>query len=342
MSPLLTIQCSHSYFFDGVCRVLSLMPTSACASMLARYRLLFRSSAGGGIVYYQEGVSPLAQFDESAPLAFWLIGRDPALLSYTDSNSSNAAGLFYFDNLLDCKLASGTLTAPQLPCLPARFGLPLDPPRRAMNLELFRRLDGGKQPVWQGRSPDVELAALALDFGVQDEGRYQLVGDGAKVLDFWLGHAPADAWGVVAIYPGGRRQAAGVAPAARAIDEKGEVSPKCYSIELLAKQVFWRYNLIGQTELNFEHYELLARRKTGEPVLFGPPQGAQFNGQPSCRFVAREPLPLAERPGDVLSVRLASKPDASPQLNLSLAYPRPENVGSPEDGKQFADVLVFL
>ena len=342
MSPLLTIQCSHSYFSDGVCRALTLTPTSACARMLARYRLLFRSSPGGGAVYCQEDVSPLAQFDESAPFAFWLAGRDPALLIYTDSASSDATGLFYFDNLAGTKLASGTLAAPQLPSLQARFGLPLDPPRRAMNLELFRRLDGGKQPVWQGQSPDVELAALELDFGVQDEGRYHLMGDGAKVLDFWLGDAPANAWGVVAIYPGGRRQAAGVAPTARAIDEKGEVSPKCYIIELLAQRVFWRYNLIGQTELNFEHYELLARRKTGQPVLFEPTQGAKFNGQPSCQFVAREPLPLAERPGDILSVRLASKPHASPQLNLSLAYPRPENVGSPEDGKQFADVLVFL
>lgn len=349
MKALFDVQCLHDYFANGVCRALRLVPTSNCARLLARYRLVFRALPGGGAVYYNEDASPLAQFTESAPLAFWLINDDPALLSYTDcaESASDASRLFYFDNL-HCKprtsstLASGTLAAPRLPACPARFELPIDPTQRAVKLELLGQLQGSKDPVWQALSPDAPLATLQLDFGSQGESRYQLTKGGVKALDFWLGQPPARAWGVVAIYPGGPRQAANVPRAARALSQESRVSAKTYSIELTARRLRWRYHLIGQTEMNLSHYQVLANHKVAGKLHFDGAPGEPLGGQPSYRFTARELLPLAERPGDAISVQLTPLPHARPQLTVNLAYPRAENVSGIENGQHYADVFVYL
>ncbi|TKC88715.1 hypothetical protein FAZ69_13260 [Trinickia terrae] len=348
MSPLFTLQCRHGYFADGVCRALSLAPTPNCAQLLARYRLRFQPLPGGGTVHYEDGASPLAQFTESAPLAFWLISRDPALSDYTDVAGKRAAGLFYFDNL-HCEpetetgstLSGGPLAVPCLPARPPRFGLPVDPPRRAARLELFGPLPGAV-PVWQAQSPDASLAALPLDFGALDEGRYRLNADGVQLLDFWLGNPPANAWGVAAIYLGGPRLADSVPAAACAIGRTGEISVRTYGIELTARSLLWRYHLIGRSEMNFANYQLVANRTAGGPVHFDGAPGDPVAGQPSYCFTAREPLALAERPGDTVSVQLASLLHARPQLSVNLAYPRPGNVSGAQDGQQFADVFVYL
>ncbi|WP_322044094.1 hypothetical protein [Paraburkholderia sp. J67] len=351
MTPLFTIQCRHDYFADGVCRALSLVPTQRSAALLARYRLLFRPLPGGGSIYYEDGASPLAQFSESAPLAFWLIGRDPALNDYTDVAAKGSTGLFYFDNLhckpkSSSKLASGPLTAPRLSAYPPRFSLPVDPARRAARLDLLGQLSGGAPPVWQAQSPDATLSALPLDFSALDEGRYRLNVDGAHTLDFWLGKPPSNAWGVAAIYPGGLLLADSVPAAARTIDGKGEVNLKTYSIELAARSVRWRYHLIGQSGMNLADYQLLATRTTGETVHFEGAPGDTVDGRPSYCFTASDPLPLAERPGDKVSVQLASLPQARTQLSVNLAYPRMGNVGgaqgSAQNRQQFADIFVYL
>lgn len=356
--PLFKVQCRHDYFADGICRPLKLLPTAGCARQLARYQLRFRAESGGGEVYYQDGVSPLNQFRESTPLAFWLVNSDPGLLSYTELDASVAsgeAGVFYFDNLdaqpdgQDVNAVRlnppGPLAAPRVPTRPSRFSVPLDAPVRAVAQSLHSRLTGAAgTPVWQLPSADAALRTLPFAFGDVGEGRYLLSVDGREVLDFWLGMPPEQVWGVVAIYPGGSLQRGNFPSTLQSIAVDGKATAKTYAIQLTALALPWRYCLTGQpgAELDFEQYELVATLRNGQQVSFIGGPGDALDGRPVYRFASPHALPLGERPGDALSVQLRPKPGARPTAPLRLGYPQPRNISGAAAGGPYADVYVHL
>ncbi len=76
--PLFGIECLHAYFANSVCRTLVVSPTAATAGLFQRHHLRFRSSPGGGTVYYEESSTNLQRLSgESSPLAFALTSTDP-------------------------------------------------------------------------------------------------------------------------------------------------------------------------------------------------------------------------------------------------------------------------
>ena len=354
--PLFTVQCRHDYFADGVCRPLKLVPTATCALILARYQLRFRPESGGGVIYYQPGVSPLDQFLETAPLAFYLLNQDPALASYTSFGTATdalAPGAFYFDNLealpegedLVCLNPPGPLMAPQLPIYPQRFNLPVYPPVRAVALSLRRHLtDVNGTPAWQALSPDAALSKLVIAPAALDEGRYQLAIDGCDVLDFWFGAASQPVWGVIAIYLGGRFQFDNFKSTIPIIDLNGQVCPKTYTIRLSARSLPWRYCLIGQSGAvaDFDQYELVATPRGGMPLSFIGSQGELMDGRPIYCFVSPVALALAERPGDTLSVVLRPRQGARHAAPMRLGYAQPRNISGQATNERYADVFVHL
>lgn len=368
LSALLTVRCTHGYFGGGPCRALSLMPTAECARQLARYRLSFLSQPGGGTVYYQPGAGMLEHYTERAPLAFWLVNSDPALDSYTALDATvtgpGADGVFYFDNLDAVADETGTLRlnavpdaqgkpqaqppgsqqAPKLPVKGARFPLLPDQPVRAAQLALQPRLAGADGvPLWQARSPDASLASVPVALGAIAEGRYRLSVQGSSPVDFWLGPPPRPAWGVVAIYTGGKRQTDQVAPELRAIAPDGTVQARTYEIALTALALPWRYNIISQEgiDADWTKYELVATPVGKTPVRFTGQAGAAIGGRAVYQFVSDQPLPLAERPDEALGVQLRPGARARHVLPLVLAYPEPGNIRGEGDAR-YAEVYVHL
>jgi hypothetical protein len=228
--------------------------------------------------------------------------------------------------------------------MPSRFSLPVQPPLQAATLTLASQFgSNGTAPVWQQQSPDALLATLPISLGSLAEGRYQLAANGDQLLDFWLGAAPANAWGMVAIYPGGPLQAGKVAAAARVIGQQGQITPKTYTLQLNARSLCWRYHLIGESGPSYQHYQLTATHKSGgTQVAFGGAAGEAINGLPSYRFVSQQPLALSERPGDLYSVQLQPGAGMPHAAELRLPYPRPGNISGVEQGVRYADVYVYL
>lgn len=364
--PLLTLRCRHDYFADGVCRPFKLVPTAACLQQLARYQMAFRPAAGGGIVYYQPGISALDDYTETAPLAFWLMNGDLALDGYTalDEAAAGAEGLFYFDNLGAAADASGIVqlnaapdddgvlwpqppggvTAPRLPTRGARFSFVSGQPVRAASMALYPRLPGlDGAPCWSAASPDAWLAGVPVALGAIAEGRYRLTLEGSAALDFWLGTPPAGAWGVAAVYAGGKAQAGSLAPVLRAIAADGTVQPLTCEIGLTALALPWRYNVIAESGIavDWSHYELVATPAGGQPVGFSGKAGTPIDGRSVYQFVSDAPLPFTERPSDVLAVHLHPGAHARHLLPLSLAYPEPANVRLDGDVR-YAEVYAHL
>jgi len=365
---LLTVRCRHDYFVDGNCRALRLVPTAECAQQLARYRLHFRPDAGGGTLYYQPGLSQLDRYTERVPLAFWLINHDPALDSYTtlDAAVSDAGmdGVFYFDNLTALAAPDGALwlnalpdadgapqaqapgspQAPRLPARGARFSAIPDRPLRAAQLALYPQLAGKDgAPLWQARSADALLASVLVALGAVAEGRYRLALEGSSTLDFWRGSPPRRAWGVVAIYAGGKAQAGAPGPALRPIAADGTVQARIYEVALTALALPWRYQLISQegSKADWSGYELVATPTGKHAVGFSGAVGAALDGRAVYQFLSDQPLPLAERPGTALSVQLRPGARTRHVLPLNLAYPEPGNIRG-AGAARYAEVYVHL
>src|SRR5688500_358250 len=87
--PLFSIECLHAYFANGICRTLVVSPTAATVRLFQRHHLRFRSSPGGGTIYYEETSTNLPRLSgEPSPLAFALASTDPLFEIYTDDGDA--------------------------------------------------------------------------------------------------------------------------------------------------------------------------------------------------------------------------------------------------------------
>lgn len=185
MNRLLTLQCRHDYFADGICHALGLVPTAACARQLACYQLLFRPQPGGGAVYYQDGISALDDYTDTTPLSFWLCSSDAALASYTQLAPPGKGGFYFTDNLTATPDADGTLQLGLDGAVP--YFAPGTPPPGAWGMVAFYL--GGKARAVQFPilAPDgtaqpgnyaITLAALKLPW------RYNIVAEAGIAVDW--------------------------------------------------------------------------------------------------------------------------------------------------------------
>lgn len=355
---LFRIECRHAYFADGIGHPLSLRPTPACRRMLERYRLLFRPTPGGGEVHYCLGATPavLAHFNEPAPFTFALVNSDPALIYYTDIDlaiaSDPADTLYCFDNLADFPAAAVDAAA--------QTGQRLHPAGRAFDqgtlpvkakyfdyidcnnrispstvLSVIDRLT--RHIVWQGQPSARPLPSLPIDLSSLPEGRYLLQVNGRNAWDFYLSDTPAvQQWGVVEIYAGGPRQSAYLPPACAVLDERGQPTPKTFTLALGNRKTTWRYYVISPTsrQWNDERCEIIATSKLArlpdktEPreIRFERLPGIrQINGRSAWVFESEHAIALWQTPADQLAVVLrVNNSGTRSGHTVKLPYPPPD------------------
>jgi hypothetical protein len=135
------------------------------------------------------------------------------------------------------------------------------------------------------------------------------------------------AWGVVAIYGGGRAQAV---PGQRAfpIGIDGTPRPRHYRIELGARRCTWRYHVIATSRRTAPAGEIVAVDErpggtAGAPagVFRQLPQADPIGGRPATVFESQQALPLLAVPDNRL--RYCFRPHGPDSNDLALPYAGP-------------------
>jgi hypothetical protein len=349
---LFRIECLHGYFGGGPCRGLTLAPTEDCRQMLARYQMLFRPDNGGGAVYYpsRSPLDLLNQFDETEAFTFALTSTDPALANYTEVNPRKAhpvETIFYFDNRLDhnggssdqtCRL--NTLGAPlERAAVPVRGKLLSVVNTQAGQVSVAEPLDG--RIVAQG--PLVAKRPVQLDLRKQPEGLYLRRINGKPPRRFYLSdQPPVRRWGVIAIYPGGSRQAAHLPKSCTVIGGEGEVHPRTFVLALESRKTIWRYYIIPSADKqDFSHYEVVSiiKRTPGtnsvaenEIPFTLLPETRMVHGRAAWVFESQSPMPLMFSPANVFSLSLRPNQNGRPaQRTVRLPYAQPASLAVRQD-----------
>lgn len=331
-SILFRIECLHGYFGGGPCRCLALVPADGCEALLERYRLLFRSSPGGGTVYApsQTPLDPMRRFDETLPFTFRVKSTDPLLDSYTDldrgAGSGPAEAVFHFDNAAgreaECFGAerqllhdpATPLAEAVLPVMPAVFDYPRDKSAASgLNLQVRDPLSG--KIVWQ--SPAVTSSApIRVDLRGLPEGRYNRTMGEIQLKPFYLSnHAAARQWGGISIYIGGPAQSPHLPASCQSIDATGAITPRTFTLALESRKTYWRYYVIDPAgNRDFGSYELTgalrnpsSRTSSSEIAFRRLPEPATVDGRTAWVFEAQSPLPLLHSPSS-LNLALTLRP----------------------------------
>ncbi|HEY9103038.1 hypothetical protein [Chitinimonas sp.] len=317
---LFGIQCRHGYFAHGICMPLALHPTHGCQQLLSRHQLVFRSEPGGGSVYALAGRHGdwTALAAEPDPLTFVLQCHDPALDNYTHlplpTDGETSEQLFYFDNL--SAPPGSTQTIPLLAadgCL-SQHRLP------------YPAADAGANTSWL--PPDhvvhpIERSEIARAVAAQRDARLRpwLPKEGSRGL-----------WGVISLHPAQLRLPSNSAP----------FQAPCYRLDLNARQTRWRYYIVQPPR---QHkplpLEIVAQwqDQDGEPLVFQRQPGqALLGGRTAQIFVAPQPLPLQQAPGDNIRVELRTS-TGRPQ---ALPHPQAHRLNRGMDGMVYSEVFVQL
>jgi len=102
-SRLLSVQVEHSFFSDGVCRVLGFVPTDNTNMAIAQTGMVTRNTVNGIEVFYDETKADALQMhvslpDEPLSLGFKVITKDPLFWNYTEPSVHKEGSILCFDN----------------------------------------------------------------------------------------------------------------------------------------------------------------------------------------------------------------------------------------------------
>jgi hypothetical protein len=374
-TQLFAIQCLHDYFADGLCRVLTLSPTAECRRMLARYQCLFRPTAGGGEVYYDEhdGSNRLQLYREEMPFTFTLTSTDPLLATYTETDGAADAGspgdtVYYFSNLeeqtaelygkerLLLHPPGQALTRGPLPVTSSSFSYVFDQAVSKANLQV---LDLSRERVvWESQTPEQEVGSFPLDLGALGTGRYVLNVNGKTAWEFYLSdRPPVKDWGIVEIFAGGPAMAERVPERCQVIDASGNPRSSTFSLHLDNRRTCWRYCIISTApdERSFDGYQIVGTNKGKADEGSKGTQGLQFarkadkvlpGGQLSLVFESQQDIPLLQFPADehVFTFRANGQGEGGGSA-IKLPYPRADTTRlEVESGKRrmLSEVFVYL
>lgn len=372
---LFALELRHAYFADGWCDGVRIRPTPSCERLMRQYRLLFKATGQGAELYCdadaQQPGAPGSLLGFAEPGAFtFVIERasvDLANCTAIDAQPAAAPGasLYGFDNLTGGSASFDGIDYPLLhpagkpfalgavPWVQRRFRYTASSPVSSVAV-----LDAeSRAPVWGPQAVVPAAPQVSLALAHLPEGRYLLAAPGVADWPFYLSDVALDgAFAIAAIHP--RGAADGSARGAPCIDASGRVTPQRYTIALEARALTWRYFVIPHAGRAPEDWRIetvtarasasngaapLAFARAGEPARLGDRMAAVFSSP--------QPLTVAERPADAMTVRLTggglAQPLALPFPDVTRTvsrWPVPASAGAPATlgERDVADVFVYL
>ncbi|MCB0643888.1 MAG: hypothetical protein KDC44_19710 [Phaeodactylibacter sp.] len=354
-ASLLKVRCKHRFYADGNCKDLEFVPTPDTAAELKNLRILFRSTADGlALLYDQEQTlrnlnSPLSGVEK---LTFLIRNKNPLFLNFTELPFPEPGTILYFNNLSENlggkdkkdKLLHGgdsaaEAAAQQVLAVPPHFELP--------------HQSTGKT------APKVELKD-ALGKAVDIDGSFEDLSAKKGTVRFQVPHLPTgrynlsigkDTWALfISALPMHRYQGAldiylKAAPGTYRLIGKDELQEQDYVLQFNNRSTFWRYYLIDQTDKYGEPSFSSPSVSNGEEIKFSKPTNVELNnGQQAVVIESQVALPLQELMSTKNRLNLKVKKDGK-WLNKAIRLPLagPEVIKPEKDTKKiYSEIYVYI
>lgn len=373
---LFALEVRHTWFSSGWCAGVRIQPTGACEQLMRRYRLLFKPTAQGGEMYFDEAAQqsdvPGSLLDLSAreSFTFTLASGFAPLANYTAIDAQPLAtpgvSLYAFDNVgggaatFDGKPypllhpAGTPFALGALACVSRRLRFHADAP--VSQVTVRDAVTGAVVLGPQAIAPAVRQVSLAMPS--QPEGRYILSAPGVEDWPFFLTDAPlSGVFAMITIHPRAVAAADGSGNAA-CLDANGHVMAQRYTIALDARALKWRYLIVPHASQTSDGWHIegtwrrAGRGQRTEPIEFVRADAPlSVDGRNAVVFTSTGALRVGERLGEAMAIALKGDglPEAVtlpfPDVTRGLSSYQPsvaEGAGSGGMQDAVADVFVYL
>lgn len=358
-----SISLQHSFFADGKCRNVDIIPSKTTAQFMRQYELVWGEQRGAFIMKYahnENDRAALSQLKTPQVLRFFLQSKDPYFSNFTQIAFFNPSSTILF--LSNLNSTQGILSVEAsvgdpdlLPVHPARFEtesanggfLSL---RDAQNRVLVPTTDQKDSLPWVLMDSEGQAPRIKVNLEGFPPGKYGLEQQDGQIQWFFLQDAePNNYIGVIDLYVGAENSFLKLP-----LQENQEVFPTPFVVAFEARSLPWQYLLINRSKLEFDHLEVF--NVEGSSFSFQAME-QPFRNEEAFLCLSEKPLPLKEHQKLRPKLRVFKKKesvDFSPDpmvLDLptpdvtTLARNTPPPDGSPSAANEFevySNMYVYL
>lgn len=346
---------SHAYYDTAENQDFDILPTAETVALLARFNLLFKTTASGFTVLYELDPSqaakvPLKPVGQDLVLRFALQPRHPYVLQISDLPLDQSP-FYWFHNLND-NLQAGTAylsdvasggtfasAADRLNLRPEQFALDFPVAGPVAKLELFDTFGGlvlsGVHTAVAGR------VSTFIDVSSSGSGRFTLKLDGVIKEKLYADSAlaRARAFGVVEI-----RFTSQAPTDYRLLKDDGSPQFRRFAVRLANRSVTWRYFVVPRFDTNLTAADLVV--EDGSARYGFPANGTATRlgtGEAAVTFASHDPIPLQRLPVKNLHLKKRANGGGLVELVSDLPNPRLDSLGyDPAIRKVFSDIFVYV
>lgn len=363
---LFSISLRHRYYANGVSQDFLIVPTALTQSRMRDYGLLFRQTATGMTVLYEEDPAlkgPRRAFQETLRFSFMLQPRNPWLLNYSDLALDLPSGRFYYLNNLNDNVLGGRLLLTRAAFVSSQDVLSLKPlvfqHRDALpgpDAELRITDEFGKVRVSRQARVVEGYAVWTIDLRGCGPGSYRMEINGTEKERFYASDELEGRkfFGLIDVLHGPQ-----VPESYRFTDpEQGNaIEARTYHVEIDNRKTYWKFYVVLKYQLKGVKPEDWPAGWPEDWAVVNPEQpSVEIKSPPGSRktladgnlavpFVSDAPLPLKEAPVKGLALKKVSGNGNGTTLREVVNLPKPPVgavVPDPEEDKIFSEVFVYI
>ncbi len=341
---LFTIDFQHDYYVNNRSRTLTFEPTEDTKLRIKQLGLQFRSLTGECFLGYQDAQN-LSLLIEKAkePLKFSFIVKtqSPYFGNYTDLPFRKEWTVFHFTNALQSTSENNLLTrkdsvgeADLIEVFPPRFNYELQEAHEEIEIAVK---DETENCVFKEIQKLRGCNKLSLDLQSQSSGRYQLLGNGKLLTEFYLAKSKLKfPLAIVDIH---------LQPsyAPRSIVNQGVFLNPKYKISFKARATRWKYLLLSE-QANGKYTDFEVEDEQNQ-VKFRPIEEVQLRNGKSVQAICTENLlPFSEKPQGPLLLKFRKKLGKPIQLEKVIPNPSYERI-LPEAGDSptyYSEIFIHI
>lgn len=297
-----SISLQHSFFADGKCRNVDIIPSKTTVQLMHQYELVWGKQHGVFSMKYAQNENDrtaLSQLKTPQVLRFFLQNKDPYFSNFTQIAFFNPSSTILFLNNLNStpeilSVESSVGDQDLLPVHPARFetesanGVFVSL-RDAQNRVLIPTTDQKDSLPWVLMDSGGQAPRIKVNLEGFPSGKYGLEHQDGQIQWFFLqdSESQINYTGVIDLYVGAEDPFLKLPHQV----EQG-VFPTAFAIAFEARSLPWQYLLINRSKLTFDRLEVF--NVDGSSFSFEAMK-QPFRNEEAFLCLSEKPLPLKEQ-----------------------------------------------
>jgi hypothetical protein len=297
-----SISLQHSFFADGKCRNMDIIPSKTTVQFMRQYELVGGVQHGVFSMKYAQNENDrtaLSQLKTPQVLRFFLQNKDPYFSNFTQIAFFNPSSTILFLNNLNSTQGILSVEASVgdqdlLPVHPARFetesanGVFVSL-RDAQNRVLIPTTDQKDPLPWVLMDSEGQALRIKVNLEGFPPGKYGLEQQDGQIQWFFLQDAERQInyTGVIDLYIGAENSFLKLP-----IQDNQEVFPTPFVVAFEARSSTWQYLLINRSKLTFDHLEVF---NVEDSSFSFKTMEQPLRNEEAFLCASEKPLPLKER-----------------------------------------------